>query len=1107
MLKNSQIFPLKRNFCEWLILVVALALVGAVVLYIHQVEVSRVESSERERLQVFTDFVANDILRNLTTVNFGMAGVINDYLMEQSTDASSHFLTLRLKALQGAIPGVRAFAVINATGTVTHASSSELNALQLSYRDYFKEVRDHPSAATLYISVPFQSFKREPDLVIAASRMVRGADGAFNGLVVAVLDKEYFSTPFSMGLYAPDVWAIVVHGDGQQIMNFPERKKRIDGTNLDRKGTFFRRHIDSGRVDSMLTGRVYTTGEYRLMNLRTIRSDALRMNKAIVIGLSRELSAIALPLQRHALTSTLFFLALVVISTVLLRWTQIHRDKVEAADAALELDRRKAEEDIRQNKAELESEKRFRHLIEDARDVAEAASRSKADFLANMSHEIRTPLNAILGLTYLLERVPLSVDAKEMVDKIQSSGRMLLAIINDVLDLSKIESGHMMIEEAAFRLSDVIDNVAATMGVVVGDKDIQLIVHPGPAGIASLLGDSIRLEQILNNLTGNAIKFTHVGHVALRVTLASQDARSVVLRFSITDTGIGIDPDLQEEVFSVFTQADTSITRRFGGSGLGLSICRRLVSLMGGEMGVVSALDAGSEFWFTLPFQLIDETNFSPPTMVRLEALIADDSDIALKVVGDIALGLGWTVNSVSSGDAVMTHLLAARSNGVLPDIVILDWKMPGMDGMATARTIREVLTPGECPIVIMATANSLSALAQQPGAELVDAMLNKPVTASALFNATIAAQCKRATDLQPVWRSSNHILEGIRVLVVDDSEINRDVAQRILLAHGAQVILATDGKEALDWLFVHPDAVDLVLMDVQMPNMDGLEATRQLRQLRQFDDLPIVALTAGAFRSQQEAALAAGMSHFISKPIDVPMTIGLIQRIRRGSPAAAPGRADKKRTDSMAVVSSSGSSVIDVHRGLQIWTDVDVYRGYLRRFASGYGNAADVISAHLVADDPIAAAALAHKLAGAAAHLGLPDTHRLAIQVERMLVKELDASAVLERLSTALVEVLAAIDRFAPPPIVPEFAILCETDAQGALSEESRLLLQSRFTALMAAIDTDNPMPIERVLNELLAWLPEARLSRIRDSVEVFDFRSAEAASMALADELGISP
>jgi signal transduction histidine kinase/CheY-like chemotaxis protein/HPt (histidine-containing phosphotransfer) domain-containing protein len=758
---------------------------------------------------------------------------------------------------------------------------------------------------------------------------------------------------------------------------------------------------------------------------------------------------------------------------------------------------------------DISGQKHAESAMRQARDAAEAANRSKADFLANMSHEIRSPLNAILGLAYLLEQAHLDLDAQGMVRKIRSSGRMLLGIINDILDVSKIEAGHLVVEQATFRLDDVIGNVAISMGIAAGDKDIQLIIQPLPGGISSVVGDALRLEQVLSNLTSNAIKFTQSGRVEVGVALLSQREDEVVLRFCVQDTGIGIAPELQSEVFSAFTQADSSTTRRFGGTGLGLTICRQLVGLMGGEIGLNSVPGEGSEFWFTLPLQLIANTVFSSPDMVRIDALIADDNEIALQAMSNTAHGLGWQASAVRSGEAVLA-LLNERGNAKLPDIVILDWKMPGMDGLATACAIRERMPEEKCPIVIMATAYSLSSLAGQPGADMVDAILNKPVTSSTLYNATIEAQRRRGTSVDTaliVQSETTQGLAGVRLLVVDDSEINRDVAQRILCEQGAIVSLAVDGQAALDWLTAHPDDVDLVLMDVQMPVMDGIEATRQLRLIPQFTSLPVVALTAGAFKAQQDAARIAGMSHFISKPFDVPSTIALIQRLTRKQADANKEThplTDDTQIDDVTHEPPSVFSVIDIARGLKIWSDAQAYHDYLRRFAESYSSAVDTINASLAVKDRPAAAALAHKLAGVAANLALPDTHRLALEAEQILSTEHDTTLELARLKDALTQVSAAIAQFAPDtpaPVElssPVFAI--------DTSPESLAALKTLLIDLLIALDGDNPAPVKPILTKLSLALPKDALAGIRECVRNFDFRGAEAGAIRLALDQGIA-
>ena len=650
---------------------------------------------------------------------------------------------------------------------------------------------------------------------------------------------------------------------------------------------------------------------------------------------------------------------------------------------------------------------------------SESATRAKSSFLSNMSHEIRTPMNAVLGLTYLLEKTSLQADQRDLVRKIIVAGHSLLGIINDILDVSKIEAGRLEVEHVPFRLSTVLENVVNVTAPNIGDKDVELVVGFNDVGIEHLYGDALRLEQILTNLTSNAIKFTAQGEISIHVSIVSEVGDKVMLRFAVTDSGIGIPPERQQDIFQAFTQEDTSTTRRYGGTGLGLTICRHLVQLMNGEIGVTSEPGKGSQFWFMLPFQAIPQAAVQLPADGPLCVLVADDNATARAMLSDTIKSMGWQVDVVDSGQDAVSKTMTRLRHNLSYDIYLLDWKMPGMDGLAAARAIREASSPqGQPPIVIMVTAHARDEVLNAPDAELVDAVITKPVTPSTLYNTIIHVRQHRSEvkvrgnneTTAPTSAARDDRITGIRVLVVDDSEINREVAKRILEADGAQVFAAADGKEAVDWLRERPQGVDMVLMDIQMPVMDGYTATHEIRESLQLRDLPVIALTAGAFKAQQEAAMAAGMNGFLSKPYNVEQIISVVRQHivhlsaaelerRRSAPAAYPSAAV-----AMVFPSASGAMMqadaptqdlagIDVAVGLEAWGSEDIYRKFLGKFAEQYGKTGSEILAHIQAEDLQQAKTLAHKLRGSAGTLAVIDVHRLAGELEGLLSGAASAS------------------------------------------------------------------------------------------------------------------
>ncbi|NMF91467.1 response regulator, partial [Aromatoleum petrolei] len=614
-------------------------------------------------------------------------------------------------------------------------------------------------------------------------------------------------------------------------------------------------------------------------------------------------------------------------------------------------------------------------------ELAQAGSRAKSEFLANMSHEIRTPMNAVLGLAYLLERADLPPAARELARKIQRAGRSLLGILNDILDFSKIEAHRLDIEHQPFRLAEVLDELASTMAYACEGKPVEVAVWPPPPGTESLVGDALRLRQVLTNLASNAIKFTERGEVVLRVMPVGRDGDRLRLRFAVSDTGIGIPPEKQEEIFSPFSQADTSTSRRFGGTGLGLAISRQLVGLMGGQLGVRSEPGQGSEFFFELPFATEERPAVAVPAPVPQRVLIVDDHPLAREALTAVVMALGWSVEVADSGAAAIEAVRTRRESGQPFDVLLLDWRMPGMDGLATAAALRPMFGSDAHPVIVMVTAADREALQRHPDSRFADRVLTKPVTATTLLEAVAELVAGRGGGEVGVSTSTpSGRLAGYRVLVVDDSDINREVAQGILEGEGARVAQAEHGEAALGLLERQPADFDAVLMDVQMPVMDGYEATRRIRASEALRALPVIAVSAGAFHDQHTAALQAGMSGFVSKPFAAEDLISALQTYApRPISAAAPAAP-------VSVAPGADEVVLDAALGLRLWRDAKTYATYLQRFVDTCGGDPGRIAAFLHAGNPAAAVGVVHKLRGAAGAMGLPRLANAAAVAETAL-------------------------------------------------------------------------------------------------------------------------
>lgn len=648
---------------------------------------------------------------------------------------------------------------------------------------------------------------------------------------------------------------------------------------------------------------------------------------------------------------------------------------------------------------DVSSRKKVEAELELAKEAAEASANAKAEFLANMSHEIRTPLNGIIGLNRLALQTELNARQRDYLEKVGSSSELLLGIINDILDFSKIESGQLQIEKIEFNVDTILDRVGHLLEQKAAEKGLELLFDSDQKIPKKLEGDPLRLEQILINLSNNAIKFTNQGEIVISIKVLNETSETCLLEFAVRDTGIGLTVEQQKRIFESFTQADSSTTRQYGGTGLGLAICRRLTELMGGEIGIESKPDEGSVFYFSLEFRhsglpLNSDLLFSSGEPV----LLIDDNQSACKILSRTLESMGFKVRSENSGDMALKHLQKALDGEISYRWIVIDYDMPDQNGLNLLKAVESSNLQDLPPVLMMISACQMESVEKTHAADSKCTWVQKPVTRLALSDAmdrTLESANSRIHGSKTDNQSLDDELKGVRVLLVEDNEINQEVASQTLASRGVIVDIAANGRLAVERLNSGQDLYDAVLMDLQMPVMDGFEATRLIRSNPQFDSLPIIAMTAHALASEKDKCLAAGMQEHVGKPIDPNHLFAILSRLT--GKESTPLHSQKVVSDKMSEVTAETEDLLDlpppdlesidfINALKMMNNDRNLLMQLLKKFREEYCDLAKHLKTWVDSGDIKMALDRAHQVKGVAGNLRIHKVYESICRIESIL-------------------------------------------------------------------------------------------------------------------------